>query len=327
MKDIGTDKNVPAEYEMWCSMRSTRPGACRDVLPQEAIWAETCNGKIASRTRGPTTRQHRLPTPIQYYPRHHLIQQPHQSTPAGETQTRNRRTDKVPDNTRSALPPRNVSATTRTIRSRKIVSALPTTTVSTTHTPHTSLDSDHTSKPARIPDQVLALHRCHNDRQCICRIPKDRKQKKARRQPFASSLHVFNYRLSDDCLPFWLLHSHICGTRAPTGTAQRASASIPTSYSRYNKALIHPITWILHSNGVSGSGAGESSRCIRSPMRYATTPVAMTNATAAAYCTNTRITEVERVSDPCTRALSPRRQDCSVELSSSVCTLEHCFHR
>ena len=57
--------------------------------------------------------------------------------------------------------------------------------------------NDHTSKPACIPYQVLPLHRYHNNRRCICRIPEDRKQKKTRREPFASSLHVFNCRLSN----------------------------------------------------------------------------------------------------------------------------------
>lgn len=87
--------------------------------------------------------------------------------------------------------PGNTRITARTIRSRKMVSVLPTTTVSTVRfILHTHWD--HTSKPASIPCQVVAFNRYSNNRQCICCIPKDRKQEQARRKPFASGLQVFD---------------------------------------------------------------------------------------------------------------------------------------
>lgn len=51
-------------------------------------------------------------------------------------------------------------------------------------------------------------------------------------------------------------------------------------YSLLNDAAIHPGIWILQSSGVSGEDAGNSPRCTRSLIRYATTPVTITNATA-----------------------------------------------
>lgn len=41
-----TDKNVPAKYEMWCSTRSTRPGACRECYPRRRFGQQRVAAKL-----------------------------------------------------------------------------------------------------------------------------------------------------------------------------------------------------------------------------------------------------------------------------------------
>jgi hypothetical protein len=41
-----TDKNVPAKYEMWCSTRSTRPGACRECYPRRRFGQKRVAAKL-----------------------------------------------------------------------------------------------------------------------------------------------------------------------------------------------------------------------------------------------------------------------------------------
>lgn len=128
---------------------------------------------------------------IRNYPRPQLTHPLHQASPAGETQTRNRRIDKVPDT--DQYPRRHVNHHTyNQVKKDGQRASYNDRQHSAFHPTHT----DHTSKPASIPYQVAAFNRYNKNRQCICRIPKDRKQEQARRKPFASGLQVFDCRPS-----------------------------------------------------------------------------------------------------------------------------------